>query len=115
MLRLLVFDISEPWPMYFRKEKCLAFDIRVVGTQTATAISFTPKQKWLMLQRHKRSDTLKRKTEIPFLKSTENIQRKPENYHQSTPLCMVNVKIYPERTGALRGNKTKQSAILLCE
>lgn len=45
MLRLLVFDISEPWPMYFRKEKCLAFDIRVVGTQTATAISFTPKQK----------------------------------------------------------------------
>lgn len=44
MLRLFVFDISESWPMYFRKGKCLAFDIRVVGIQTATATSITPKQ-----------------------------------------------------------------------
>ena len=28
---------------------------------------------------------------------------------------MVNVKIYPERTGALKGNKTKQSAISFYE
>lgn len=38
MLRLFVFDISESWPTYFRKGKCLAFDIRVVGTKTTTVI-----------------------------------------------------------------------------
>lgn len=70
---------------------------------------------WLMLERHKRSDTLRRKPEIPFLKGTKTFKRKLENYHRSTPLWMVNVKTYPERTGALKGNKPKQSAILLCE
>lgn len=65
--------------------------------------------------RKAQEDWHRRETEIPFFKSMKIFTKKPENYHWSTPLWMLNVKIYPERTGALKGNKTKQSAILLCE
>lgn len=67
-----------------------------------------------MIKERKRSGTLRIRTEIEFLKGTKTF-REEENYHRSTTLCMVNVKIYPERTGALRGNKPKQSAISLYE
>lgn len=62
-----------------------------------------------MIEKSKKSDTLRIKTQIQFLKYTKTSRE------FKAQLCMVNVKNYPDRTGALKENKPKLSAISLYE